>query len=404
VRGNAGAALDASSPACDPEAVTRRFVASLAYALAIAGLGGCTGAPLNLEPLPASPPTCPAGGCGDVARAVRPGSPPEGGCFASGAAACGGAPASECVVRALASWGAANGEGSDGRGLSCVARMLADACSQGESEACAYGGRLWLDGRGVRADSARGLAMLSQGCDAGFVLACSAALRWLGDPSHKTDAEDLGELHTRLESENGCWSGQAELCTQVARSYHVGGDGVARDLPQAMRLYARGCDLGERVACSELGVALTYGEGIARDLERAVALYDRSCRLGFPLGCANLGFMLEHGQGVARDEARAQTLYRESCAAGESYACRHAEMLAAEPRDVPREGDPALRYWQRRCERRDARACAFVSLLYLDGPDGFARDEAKSAEMLSRACELGYARACEWQRELQQDD
>jgi TPR repeat protein len=61
--------------------------------------------------------------------------------------------------------------------------------------------------------------------------------------------------------------------------------------------------------------------------------------------------------------------------------------------------DPAgsLAHWQRGCDRdRNAQSCAFLGLLYEDGPDGMARDEAKSDEAMAQACKLGERRACEW--------
>jgi hypothetical protein len=34
--------------------------------------------------------------------------------------------------------------------------------------------------------------------------------------------------------------------------------------------------------------------------------------------------------------------------------------------------------------------------MYEDGPDGQARDGAKSQEAMKRACDLGSRRACDW--------
>jgi TPR repeat protein len=242
--------------------------------------------------------------------------------------------------------------------------------------------------------------MLAQACDDGDVAACAVAIRWLGDPSHKT-AEDDGDMRSRLENESSCWLGQPDPCFQVGRLFKMGGEGVSADLGRALAAFARGCDLGERISCNELGDALEYGDGVARDLERAATLFDRSCRLGAPIGCANLGYLAEHGAGVARDPARARALYLASCAAGETYGCRHAEMMSAQDAGISRDPSAALAYWQRGCDvRRDGRACAFLSLLYYDGPDGLARDLAKSARTLATSCRLGYRAACSWMREV----
>jgi TPR repeat protein len=63
----------------------------------------------------------------------------------------------------------------------------------------------------------------------------------------------------------------------------------------------------------------------------------------------------------------------------------------------------ALAAFERACGAGDARACSFVSLLYLDGPDSFARDLDKSLEAMKRACQLGLARACEWMKSQSED-
>jgi TPR repeat protein len=376
----------------------------LAQLAALAAPAGCAIVSPRLAPLPAPAPACPVDGCGAAESAAPPSGAAADACSIAGGTPCGGAPADRCTERALEAWS----EAEDERRVRCVARMFSDACTQGDPRACTFGGRLWLDGRGVAPDAARGMAMIAKGCDDGFPLACDVALRWLGDPAHKTDFEETGELRSRLEIESGCWLGQAEPCFQVGRLYKLGqprdkndADGGTSDATRALRAFARGCDLGERIACNELGDAFEYGDGVARDLERAAVLFERSCRMGAPIGCANLGYMAEHGEGVAREDARARSLYREACVSGEAYGCRHLEMMAAQDAGAPREGAAAFSYWRRGCEeRKDGRACAFLSLLYLDGPDGLARDIPKSVRTMSTACRLGHRPACDWMREL----
>jgi uncharacterized protein len=71
-----------------------------------------------------------------------------------------------------------------------------------------------------------------------------------------------------------------------------------------------------------------------------------------------------------------------------------ASLEAGTPRDPRR----ALEHWQRACERRDGRSCAFVGIVFEDGPDGLARDEAKSQAAMTRACEVGDRYGCDWRR------
>jgi TPR repeat protein len=68
-------------------------------------------------------------------------------------------------------------------------------------------------------------------------------------------------------------------------------------------------------------------------------------------------------------------------------------MLASDPAS---RSSRRLARWTAACSRRGASACAFVGMLYEDGGEGVARDEARSLEWMQRACDLGEARACEW--------
>jgi TPR repeat protein len=275
--------------------------------------------------------------------------------------------------------------------------MLSESCSLGDPRGCGFAGRLWLDGRGVARDVKRGVDMLVSACDGGVALACQVGARWLAEASNAQAVDLASDMRMRLEAEHACLGGLADACYQVGLLFYFGRDSFPRDRAMAARAYLRGCDFGDGRACNNLGDALMYGEGVGRDVARAAAAFAKACHIGEPLGCANWGFMVEHGHGAARDLQRARSLYHDACEAGDVYGCLHAEMLAAQDAGVPRDPDRALAHWRRACDRgRDAKACAFVGVIYEDGPDGLARDEAKSLQAMNRACELGDKRACEW--------
>jgi TPR repeat protein len=279
--------------------------------------------------------------------------------------------------------------------------MLGDACSLDDAQACAFAGRMWIDGRGVASDVERGIGMLVRGCDGGIVLACAAAVRWLDEPTKARVLKDPEELRARLEIERACLSGEpGEPCYEAGRSFYFGRNAFPHDAARAVGAYQRGCNLGDSRACNNLGDALAYGEGVERDLSRSAAMFDRACHLGEDLGCANSGHMFERGQGVVRDLARARSLYRSACAGGEIYGCLHVEMLAAEDAGrVPRDPERALAHWRGGCVAGGAEACAFVGVMYEDGPDDRTRDTEKSLQAMDRGCRLGNAYACEWVKE-----
>jgi TPR repeat protein len=346
-----------------------------------------------VSPGPAASPACPIGGCGPQAALADTRVAAATSCAGS-AASCGGLPADECGRQALRAWSVPQ----DARGLTCVARALTEACTLGDAKSCGLAGRLWLDGHGVPRDAPRGLSMIVRACDEGEALACMAGARWLADADHVRDAHADTGLHDRLIAEHRCLLGDAAECLRAALSFEGGEGAPRRDATRAVQQYARGCDLGNSLACNAFGVALDYGEGVAREPERAVTAFERACKMGDSLGCANLGYMLENGEGVGADRARARSLYRDSCTSGQVYGCLHDEMLGAQDAGAPRDRQRAFAFWRRACDARDARACAFVGVIYEDGPDGRSRDEAKSQQAMKRACELGNRLACEWTR------
>lgn len=371
---------------------------TLLWLVGLFALAACSSPGVTVAPGARPPAVCPLEGCEAArAQAIESAASP-GACAAAGDAPCAGAPAAECTSRALAAWG----EATDARAVACVGRMLAASCELGDATGCSYAGRMYLEGQGLEHDVAQGLKLLDRACGADIVLACRVAVRWLADAEHARAVTDAMELRSRFDQHLDCLTGAREQardqCADEGLAYSHGRDHYPRDLARSVAAYERGCMLGQRVACNNLGDAYEYGDGVRRDLARAGQLYDRACRTGEPLGCANLGHLLENGEGVARDVARARALYRDACAAGSDYGCFHQQMSAVESPATPAEAQRALEKWQRACDARSARACAFVGILYEDGPDGYARDEERSMKAMARACELGEKLACKWMR------
>lgn len=394
--GAGGAGIDEAPPkewsSCR-ELIHHRDVllrASFAAVLVGAGVMACGQPPLVLKPLAPAGPVCPLEGC--RAEANAPPARPASACRGAGEAPCAGSSANACLQRALALWG----DEGEKRGVACAAQMLDEACSLGDAHACAFSGRMWIDGRGQPRDPQRGMTMVVRACDGGVMLSCVFGTRWLSEPSHAREVSDAIDLRARFEAQYACLEGEAEACYRVGLLYYFGRGAFPRDPTRAASAYARGCHLGDSRACNNLGDALAYGDGTERDVVQSAALFEKACHLGEALGCANLGYMVEYGRGIARDRARARVLYRDACATGDVYGCLHQAMLAAEDAGAPRDPARALVRWNSACEARDARACAFVGVIYEDGPDGVTRNEGLSLQAMKRACELGNRSACEW--------
>ena len=133
----------------------------------------------------------------------------------------------------------------------------------------------------------------------------------LGEESYSRAAR-LMEKGRYIEAatayEVACDNLYAKACTDLGVMYRRG-QGVRRNYPRAAELLLRGCDGGNGLGCSNLGLMYWYGV-MPKDDRRAVALFQRGCDEGDNNGCRVLGFMYEKGQGVTKDQARAAIFYQ----------------------------------------------------------------------------------------------
>ncbi len=87
------------------------------------------------------------------------------------------------------------------------------------------------------------------------------------------------------------------------------GDGVARDLGQALYWFRAAAEQGESYGQFALGYVYEHGLGAAPDLAAAVRWYRAAAVQGNLAAGNNLGLMYEQGRGVARDYVRAYAWY-----------------------------------------------------------------------------------------------
>jgi soluble lytic murein transglycosylase-like protein len=83
-------------------------------------------------------------------------------------------------------------------------------------------------------------------------------------------------------------------------------------------------------------VRLEHGEGMARDLPQALALYCRAARMGDAAAQYGMGWMLANGRGAARDDGAAAQLFALAAAQGHVQAqAMLAYLRAALPTPLP---------------------------------------------------------------------
>lgn len=100
----------------------------------------------------------------------------------------------------------------------------------------------------------------------------------------------------------------AKACTNLGFMYSRG-QGVKLSRPVAAGYYQRGCDEGDALGCTNLGI-MYWNRVLPKSDEQAIELFERGCRNGDSGGCRDLGYMFGHGDGVHKDENRAAEQYK----------------------------------------------------------------------------------------------
>ena len=119
----------------------------------------------------------------------------------------------------------------------------------------------------------------------------------------------------RKASEQGYADAQYNLALCYAK-----GEGVAKDLSEAVKLYIKAAQQGYAKAQNNLGWCYAKGEGIAKDKYEAVKWFRKSAEQGHAEAQYNLGTCYEYGEGVAEDNVEAVKWYRKAANNGHPKA------------------------------------------------------------------------------------
>jgi TPR repeat protein len=178
------------------------------------------------------------------------------------------------------------------------------------------------------------------------------------------------------------------------------GQGVERDLEQAVDWYRKGAEAGDGGAMANLGVCYQQGQGIERDLEQAVDWYRKGAEAGNGRAMANLGFCYQQGQGVERDLEQAVDWYRKGAAAGDGRAMANLGVCYEQGHGVERDLEQAVDWYRKGAEAGDGRAMAVLGFCYEQG-QGVERDWEIAFEWYRKGMDLGEEMAAAGLRRLQ---
>ena len=95
---------------------------------------------------------------------------------------------------------------------------------------------------------------------------------------------------------------------------------MAINVPEAMRLWARGAEAGDVESMVQLGYCLQRGEGTVMDPDAAYEWLLRAADAGHAVAQCNVGFCEQTGYGVAKNPVSAVRYYRRSAVQGNAGA------------------------------------------------------------------------------------
>jgi hypothetical protein len=205
----------------------------------------------------------------------------------------------------------------------------------------------------------------------------------------------LGGKHPGSDAEfwrTACADGKGAACTSWVRlekisCYHGSGSAclvlgdalkegqmVTRDLTEAGKVLARGCEVGVHDSCSNFNYLVA---------ENKASFFEAACGKGDGESCFLLGSLYHSGIGVPRDDGKALAVMRQSCSSGWARGCGGLGEFYRAGWGTSADPELALKNFDHACGEGIAPSCFSASSMYRD-----RNDQTRAQARLRDACEL----------------
>ncbi|HUH05877.1 MAG TPA: tetratricopeptide repeat protein [Kofleriaceae bacterium] len=267
-------------------------------------------------------------------------------------------------------------------------------CASGSAPSCASAGHRAFSGAGTKKDDDKALELWQQACDLGWSAACGD----LGEHLFRgtITAKDLPRAYKLFDL--GCVRGDGDSCNWLAYVLAEGHDGTGKKNPtRAVTYYAKACDQDQSSACVSLGkLYRAGGEGLDKDIDNALKWLDRGCSDGDATGCTAMGEMYFRGDGVETDNIKAAHAYLRACQQGASAECHWIDELVRRGQGDAAQQAAALTGLEAACTAtaRNEDACMVVAGLYAWGGYVAKKNGNRAFSMFKAGCDRGHKLAC----------
>jgi len=290
------------------------------------------------------------------------------------------------------------------------------AAQQGHSKAQRTLGSMYELGRGVAKDLGKAAHWYRMAANQGLARAQTN----LGILLEKGAGVEQNYTEAIIWYQKAATQGYARGQTYLGRSYELG-IGVEVDYGKAFNWYSKAAEQGYPRAQTNLGALYEAGQGVEQNFQEALDWYAKAAEQRYPRGQYYLGRMFERGLGTEKDTKMALYWYGQAAALGYNKALIRSDKLEAQYNEQDRIKEQSISAAENKpeekeelvvlpveatnrepepapailtdniaaAEQQDPNAQNSLALSYLNGGDGYEKDEKKAAYLFQQAAENG---------------
>ena len=197
------------------------------------------------------------------------------------------------------------------------------------------------------------------------------------------------EINKLLEESN---NGNASSQNSLACAYYTG-DGVVKNIPEAMRLFELECAGGDKYGQYNIANSYKYGrDGYSRDYKKAFELFLKSANQGYADAQESLAYCYDLGQGTARDYIKAAEWFTKAAQKGKFVSQNSIALKYQKGEGVKQNSRYALNWFHRSASSNYKYASYNLGVAYEQGK-GTPVNYAKAKYWYEKAIEQGHPSA-----------
>ena len=173
------------------------------------------------------------------------------------------------------------------------------------------------------------------------------------------------------------------------------GDGVTKDLVEAVKWYRKAADQGDAFAQFNLGVCYESGADVAKNQIEAVKWYRKAAEQGTARAQFNLGVCYDKGEGVNQDPAEAVKWYRRAAEQGSADAQINLGRMYAYGDGVNQDPAEGVKWFRKAAEQGDADAQFMLGYIYFSSM-GVTKNDLEALAWLNVSAASGNVRAAKY--------